>query len=942
MGKKKYSCGLGKAINNAQKKASETNAAFHFHGKRTFLEGQEHGVSCLESSNLDDFLAKAELANAEFEAIRGRFSLVDKNVVAQREKQLGMDRKLAEIQGVIIPIPRRPMWFDMETEVGQAIVDGEQLQKKENESFLQWRKKLAQLEEDFGFVMTPFERNLDFWRQLWRVCEKSDLVCTICDCRDPLFYRSLDLENYVKELGGGEPNVVQPARRGGPASTSAADACSDDEEQEASDYSSVAEDDEGSSCAKTSEMTDKGDLAPVLENEEQDELAAMNAQMLSSVAFAATASAMQAKTDARMKRTPKKTLLILNKADYMPANLRQQWREYFARQNVTVAFFSAKYELAKLGIDLDLPTEVIAQKEADDQHEATTGSTADQDHGTSKISVAEHAEQNGAASKKSRRRAHKEPAFVTAASAHHGAGNVMSQKSKKPPTTNAAVVAEKMELEMEKTRRMRKGPKNTPAAMAMPAADYIKVCTSVQQKPKSVFLSLESLSTEDEEETSETEDHDETEGKDNGAGSTSVRTSNKTSGGTGTPDQQNIACDPRGGTFTEVEQVVESRESGLTHFHTMPVAQPAEQQEAAQPRPAEHQIESSDVDHNSGDGTDILDCEGLMRFLVSQLPPETQAAKPVVGFCGYPNVGKSSIINALFGTKKVSMSRQPGKTKHFQTLEGEQFTLCDCPGLVFPSIVATKAHLVINSVMPIDQLRSEYLKPIELIVEKVGTRKLYEMYKCAPLKIPGTAQSESMRFLASFATARKHFLRDLVPDTTWAAQRLLKDFTTGVLLHCEPPPGGAASISSALEGGAAGGEQQGHFEGETTTDEEPAERNAEKRNKVETLLPPDSEEEEDETHDAQQELACIAEEESAVEQGTVSRNRENYAQNDTPSHNVAAYDAWEDWNPASLAEMLGHRPAPPRTKRQQRRDAKMSQKSGQKKRNEVFGITAEY
>jgi len=35
------------------------------------------------------------------------------------------------------------------------------------------------------------------------------------------------------------------------------------------------------------------------------------------------------------------------------------------------------------------------------------------------------------------------------------------------------------------------------------------------------------------------------------------------------------------------------------------------------------------------------------------------------GMVGYPNVGKSSVINVLFGTKKVSVGSMPGKTKHF-------------------------------------------------------------------------------------------------------------------------------------------------------------------------------------------------------------------------------------------------------------------------------------
>lgn len=38
----------------------------------------------------------------------------------------------------------------------------------------------------------------------------------------------------------------------------------------------------------------------------------------------------------------------------------------------------------------------------------------------------------------------------------------------------------------------------------------------------------------------------------------------------------------------------------------------------------------------------------------------------MVGLTGYPNVGKSSTINALFGSKKTAVAPTPGKTKHFQ------------------------------------------------------------------------------------------------------------------------------------------------------------------------------------------------------------------------------------------------------------------------------------
>ena len=60
----------------------------------------------------------------------------------------------------------------------------------------------------------------------------------------------------------------------------------------------------------------------------------------------------------------------------------------------------------------------------------------------------------------------------------------------------------------------------------------------------------------------------------------------------------------------------------------------------------------------------------------------------MVGLTGYPNVGKSSTINALFGSKKTAVAATPGKTKHFQTLNVmSHLTLVDCPGLVRTSLM---------------------------------------------------------------------------------------------------------------------------------------------------------------------------------------------------------------------------------------------------------------
>lgn len=74
---------------------------------------------------------------------------------------------------------------------------------------------------------------------------------------------------------------------------------------------------------------------------------------------------------------------------------------------------------------------------------------------------------------------------------------------------------------------------------------------------------------------------------------------------------------------------------------------------------------------------------------------QADGGRVTVGLTGYPNVGKSSTINALFGSKKTAVAPTPGKTKHFQTLNiTNDLTLCDCPGLVLPRYAQSKSEMV--------------------------------------------------------------------------------------------------------------------------------------------------------------------------------------------------------------------------------------------------------
>ncbi len=56
--------------------------------------------------------------------------------------------------------------------------------------------------------------------------------------------------------------------------------------------------------------------------------------------------------------------------------------------------------------------------------------------------------------------------------------------------------------------------------------------------------------------------------------------------------------------------------------------------------------------------------------------------KPIVGVLGYPNMGKSSVINALTGGGKARTSSTSGFTRGKQYINAKQFYLIDTPGVI--------------------------------------------------------------------------------------------------------------------------------------------------------------------------------------------------------------------------------------------------------------------
>lgn len=165
----------------------------------------------------------------------------------------------------------------------------------------------------------------------------------------------------------------------------------------------------------------------------------------------------------------------------------------------------------------------------------------------------------------------------------------------------------------------------------------------------------------------------------------------------------------------------------------------------------------------------------------------------VVGFVGYPNVGKSSTINALVGEKKTGVTSTPGKTKHFQTLIiSEELMLCDCPGLVFPSFTSSRFEMIASGVLPIDRM-TQHRDAIQVVANRVPRHVIEKVYNISlPKPKPYESQTRpplAAELLRAYCSSRNYVASSGLPDETKAARIILKDYIDGKLPHFELPPG---------------------------------------------------------------------------------------------------------------------------------------------------------
>lgn len=152
-----------------------------------------------------------------------------------------------------------------------------------------------------------------------------------------------------------------------------------------------------------------------------------------------------------------------------------------------------------------------------------------------------------------------------------------------------------------------------------------------------------------------------------------------------------------------------------------------------------------------------------------------------VGFIGYPNVGKSSVINTLRSKKVCNVAPLAGETKVWQyiTLMRRIF-LIDCPGVVYPS-EDSESDIVLKGVVQVEKIKSPE-EHIGAVLERAKPEYIQKTYR-----IPTWSSAED--FLEKLALRTGKLLKGGEPDLSTVSKMVLNDWQRGRIPFFVKPPG---------------------------------------------------------------------------------------------------------------------------------------------------------
>ncbi|KAI8096430.1 NUC091 domain-containing protein [Halteromyces radiatus] len=152
-----------------------------------------------------------------------------------------------------------------------------------------------------------------------------------------------------------------------------------------------------------------------------------------------------------------------------------------------------------------------------------------------------------------------------------------------------------------------------------------------------------------------------------------------------------------------------------------------------------------------------------------------------VGFIGYPNTGKSSIINTLKAKKVCSVAPIAGETKVWQYITlMKRIYLIDCPGVVPPNVEDDEVDIILKGSVRVENIPNPD-DTIPTILQRVRHEYIKRTYGIRDWKDP-------IDFLEQLGRKTGKLLKRGEPDIHNVAVMVLNDWLRGRIPYYVAPP----------------------------------------------------------------------------------------------------------------------------------------------------------
>ena len=195
------------------------------------------------------------------------------------------------------------------------------------------------------------------------------------------------------------------------------------------------------------------------------------------------------------------------------------------------------------------------------------------------------------------------------------------------------------------------------------------------------------------------------------------------------------------------------------------------------------------------DGALCIGGDTLLGLLKNYSRTHNMKKAITVGVVGYPNVGKSSLINSLKRTRAVGVSPTPGYTKVLQEVQlDSKVKLIDSPGVIFEeedgdSPSGAASLLLRNCVSPDTMI--DPVPAAAAICKRCKIEQLMELYN-----VPQYGSADE--FLWHLAKLQGKLLKGGVPDRARAARLLVRDWNVGKIPFYTLPPESAKRMDATI------------------------------------------------------------------------------------------------------------------------------------------------